>query len=156
MDMLNRSIISHPDFVGHVIDANASAKISAFADDTAVHVGSLGDIVIYRKTLTDYSAATGGITNLAKSEAVLLGSWRSKKPDVGVRTVTASEYLGVITGDDKALSAKAITERIAKVYAQINMWDTRLSSSPVDRYMFVVSGHLGKGAFPDEVDHLFV
>ena len=67
-------IINPPGFVGHVIDANVSAKISAFADDTAVHVGSLGNIVIYRKTLTDYSTATGGITNLAKSEAVLLGS----------------------------------------------------------------------------------
>ena len=66
---------------------------------------------------------------------MLLGSWCSLKPDIGVRTVTASKYLGVITGDDKALSAKAITERIAKVYAQINMWDTRLSSSPVDRAM---------------------
>ena len=65
-DLFNMSIINHPDFVGHVIDANVSAKISAFVDDTAVHVGSLGDEVIYRKTLTDYSAATGGITNLAK------------------------------------------------------------------------------------------
>jgi hypothetical protein len=78
------SIIRHPDFKGHVIDENTSAKISAFADDTAVHVGAIGDIDIYRKTLMDYSAATGGITNLAKSEAVLLGSWRTLKPDVGV------------------------------------------------------------------------
>ena len=39
--------------------------------------------------MTDYSATTGGITNLAKSEAVLLGSWRSLKPDVRVQTVTA-------------------------------------------------------------------
>ena len=29
------------------------------------------------------------------------------------------DFTGHITGDDKALSAKAITERIAKVYAQI-------------------------------------
>ena len=68
-----------------------------------------------------YSAATGGITNLAKSESVLLGSWRSLKPDVGVRTVTASKYLGVITGDDKALSKKAMLDRIAKVHAQLDM-----------------------------------
>ena len=38
--------------------------IGHFADDTAVHVGSLGDIVIYRKTLIDYSSATGGMTTL--------------------------------------------------------------------------------------------
>ena len=75
------------------------------------------------------------IYNLAKSEAVLLGSWRQQKPDVGVRTVMASKYLGVITGEDKTLSAKAISDRIAKVHAQLDMWDSRLSSSPVDRAM---------------------
>ena len=57
------------------------SKISAFADDTAVHVGSIEDITVYQETLGDYFAATGGITNLAKSEAVLLGSWRQLKPD---------------------------------------------------------------------------
>ena len=134
-DLFNMSIISHPAFKGHVIDEDTSSKISAFADDTAVHVGCLEDIVIYKMTLADYSAATGGITNLTKSEAVLLGSWRSLKPDVGVRTVTASKYLGVITGDDKALSKKAMLDRIAKVHAQLDMWDSRLSSSPVDRAM---------------------
>ena len=84
------AIISNPDFTGHILDEFTASKISVFADDTAVQVGTLGDIVIYRKTLNDYSVATGGITNLAKSEAVLLGSWRSLKPDVGVRTATAS------------------------------------------------------------------
>ena len=49
--------------------------------------------------------------------------------------VTASKYLGVITGDDKVISAKAISDRIAKVQSQLDMWDTRLSSSPVDRDM---------------------
>ena len=56
-----------------------------------------------------------------KSEAVLLGSWRQLKPDVGVLTVMASKYLGVITGEDKTLSAKAISDRIAKVHAQLDM-----------------------------------
>ena len=109
------SVICNPDFTGHITGEDTASKISAFADDTAVHVGTLGDIVIYKETLLDYSLATGGITNLAKSEAVLLGSWRQLKPDVGVRTVTASKYLGVITGDDKVISAKAISDRIAKV-----------------------------------------
>ena len=84
VDLFNMAIINNPDFVGHAIDEETSSKISAFADDTAVHVGSIEDIKIYQETLGDYSAATGGITNLAKSEAVLLGSWRQLKPDVGV------------------------------------------------------------------------
>ena len=85
--------------------------------------------------MLDYSAATGGITNLTNSEAVLLDSWCQLKPDVGVQTVTASKYLGVNTGDDKVISVKAISDRIAKVQSQLDMWDTRLSSSPVDRAM---------------------
>ena len=75
-DLFNMSVICNPDFTGHVTGEDTASKISTFADDTAVHLGGLGDIVIYRETLVDYSAATGGITNLAKSEAVLLGSWR--------------------------------------------------------------------------------
>ena len=42
---------------------------------------------------------------------------------------------GVITGDNKVISAKDISDRIAKVQSQLDMWDTRLSSSPVDRAM---------------------
>ena len=47
----------------------------------------------------------------------------------------ASKYLGVITGEDNTLSTKAISDRIAKVHAQLDMWDSRLSSLPVDRAM---------------------
>ena len=136
------SIIFNPDYTGHITDEDTASKIYAFADDTAVHVGTPRDIVIYRETLIDYSVATGSITNLAKSEAVLLGSWRQVKLDVGVWKVTASKYLGVITGADKAISgadkaifAKPISDRIAKVQSQLDMWDTRLSSLPVDRAM---------------------
>ena len=75
-DLFNMLVICNPDFTGHITGEDTTSKISAFADDTAVHLGTLRDIVIYREILLDYSAATGGITNLAKSEAVLLGSWR--------------------------------------------------------------------------------
>ena len=75
-DLFNMLVICNPDFTGHITGEDTVSKISAFADDTAVHLGTLGDIVIYKETLLDYSAAMGGITNLAKSEAVLLGSWR--------------------------------------------------------------------------------
>ena len=40
----------------------------------------------------------------------------------------AFKYLAVITEEDKTLSAKAISDRIARFYAQLNMWDSRLSS----------------------------
>ena len=43
-DLFNMSIISNPDFTGHITDENTASKIFTFADDTAVHVGTLGDI----------------------------------------------------------------------------------------------------------------
>ena len=64
-DLFNMLVICNPDFTGHITGEDTAFKISACADDTAVHLGTLGDILIYRETLLDYSAATGGITNLA-------------------------------------------------------------------------------------------
>ena len=105
------SIIINADFTWHVIDEETSSKISAFADETAVHVGSIEDIKIYQDALGDYSATTGGITNLAKSEAVLLGNWHQLKPDIGEQTVMASKYLGIITGRTKpSLLRLSLTE----------------------------------------------
>ena len=53
------AIINNSDFTGHVIDEETISKISAFADDTAVHVGSIEDITIYQETVGDYFEATG-------------------------------------------------------------------------------------------------
>jgi hypothetical protein len=79
--------------------------------------------------------ATGGVTNFNKSEAVLCGSWRRDPLDLGIKVVPATKYLGVITRDDKAMATKAIHEREARVYRQLEAWDARLSSLPVDRVM---------------------
>jgi hypothetical protein len=86
-------------------------KISAYADDTAVHLGALADIKISRLLLRQYSLATGGVTNFHKSEGVLCGTWRTSEPDLGINNVKGSKYLGVITGCDSTLASKAIAER---------------------------------------------
>jgi hypothetical protein len=70
-DLYNMAIISHKHFRGHQTLTGPFVKISAYADDTAVHLRSLADINIYRALLKQYSLATGGITNFSKSEAVL-------------------------------------------------------------------------------------
>ena len=58
--------------------------------------------------------------SLTKSEAVLLGSWRERAPDMGIRVAKAAKYLGIITGDDPELSQKAIGDRIDKISAQLD------------------------------------
>jgi hypothetical protein len=112
-----------------------NVKISAYADNMAVHLGSLADINIYKALLRQYSLATGGITNFSKSEAVLCGKWRSDPPQIGICTVKASKYLKIITGADPELALATIAKREARVYRQLDAWDTKLSSSPLERVM---------------------
>jgi hypothetical protein len=110
-------------------------KILAYADDIAVHLRSLTDIKIYKLLLRQHSLATGGVTNFHKSEEVTCGPWRRSPPDLGIKVFKASKYLGVITGNDPDLALKTILEREARVYRQLNTWDIKLSSSPIDKVM---------------------
>jgi hypothetical protein len=41
------------------------------------------------------------------------------KPDLGIKMVNSAKYLRVITGNDKDMAAKAIMEREARIYRQI-------------------------------------
>jgi hypothetical protein len=54
---------------------------------------------------------------------------------LGINNVKKSKYPGVITGCDSTLASKAIADREACIYRQMESWDTRLSSSPIDRVM---------------------
>ena len=134
-DLYNMAIIRHPQFKGLETTKGMFTKISAYADDTAVHLGAHNDIKIYKCLLRQYALATGGITNFNKSEAVPLGKWKLNTPNLGVRTVKACKYLGIITGDDPKLVEKTRLEREAKVYRQMDYWDSKLPSSPIDRVM---------------------
>jgi hypothetical protein len=58
-------------------------KILAYADDTAVYLGSLTDIKIYKLLLRQYSLAKGGVTYFYKSEMVTCGPWRRSPLDLG-------------------------------------------------------------------------
>jgi hypothetical protein len=49
--------------------------------------------------------------------------------------VKASKYLGVITGNNPDMALAAIAERENRVYRQLDAWDHKLSSSPIDRIM---------------------
>jgi hypothetical protein len=95
-DLYNMAIINHKCFKGHETSPGQFVKISAYADDTAVHLGALADIKIYSLLLRQYSLATGGVTNFHKSESVLCGTWRTSEPDLGINNVKGSKYLGVI------------------------------------------------------------
>jgi hypothetical protein len=99
-DLYNRAIINHKYFKGYKTLTEHFVKFLVYADDTTVHLGSLTDIKIYKLLLRQYSLAMGGITNFHKSEAVTCRPWRRSPPDLSIRVVKASEYLGVITGND--------------------------------------------------------
>jgi hypothetical protein len=96
-DLYNMAVINHKCFKAHETLPGQFIKISAYADDTAVHLGALADIKIYGLLLYQYSLATGSVTNF-QSKSVLCGTWRTSKPDLGINNVKGSKYLGVITG----------------------------------------------------------
>jgi hypothetical protein len=100
-DLYNMAVISHKHYMGHPTLARHFVKISAYADNTAVHLRTLTDVKFYKLLLRQYSLATRGITNFNKLEEVLCGSWRRDPPDLGIKVVKATKYLGVITEDVK-------------------------------------------------------
>jgi hypothetical protein len=63
-DLYNMAVINHKFFKGHKTLLKSFVEILAYADDTAVHLGSLADIKIYCLLLRQYALATGGVTNL--------------------------------------------------------------------------------------------
>jgi hypothetical protein len=70
-------------------------KISAQADDTAVHLGTLVDVKIYKLHLRQYTRK-----ELGKSEGVLCGKWVINPPNLGIswsRPPNILEILRVMT-----------------------------------------------------------
>jgi hypothetical protein len=82
----------------------------AYANNTAVHLGSLANVKIYHLLLRQYSLATGGVTNFNKLEGVLCDKWRYLAPNLGINIAKSSKYLGVIMGYDTDMAKRAITE----------------------------------------------
>ena len=120
-DLFNTTIISNEEFKGHESIKGFFVKISAYAEDTGVHLGSLRDIEIYQALLRDSSLATGGITNIAKSEVVLLGKWRDYTPEMGVRVIEASKYLGSSQDPPRSF---AIKQLLIVRLRSIDKWNT--------------------------------
>jgi hypothetical protein len=93
----------------------------------------LTDVKIYKLLLRQYALAMGGVTNFGKSEGVLCGKWKVNLPNLGIWVVKASKYLGVITGNNPGMALAAIAVRENRVYRQLDAWDHKLSSSPINR-----------------------
>jgi hypothetical protein len=69
------------------------------------------DVKIYKLLLRQYALATGGVTNVGKLEGVLGGKWAIDPPNLGIRVVNASKYLGMGNDPDMALAAIAESSR---------------------------------------------
>lgn len=134
-DLYNMAVIKDKGFVGHHTRTNNFVKISAYADDTAVHIANRGDLERYKKHLFDYSLASGGVTNFNKSEGIPLGAWKHLRVDLGIKTRKSVEYLGILGGNDPTSKAAARDERLNKVYRQLEYWDNRLPSAPPTRVL---------------------
>jgi hypothetical protein len=79
-DLYNMAVINHRTFKGHETLPGNFIKILAYANNTAVHLGLLANVKIYRLLLQQYSLATSRVTNFNKSEVVLCGRWHHLAP----------------------------------------------------------------------------
>ena len=134
-DLYNMAVITDKEFTGHHTRGNSRVKISAYADDTAVHIANLKDLERYKKHLYDYSLASGGVTNFNKSEGVLLGAWKHLRINLGITARKTVKYLGILGGTDPIAKLAARDERLNKVYRQLEYWDGRLPSAPPTRVL---------------------
>jgi hypothetical protein len=110
-DLYNMAVINYKSFKGHEMPLGVLSKSQ------------------------QYTLATGEVTNFYKSEEVLCRRWHNLAPNLGIEVAKSSKYLGVITGYNSSMAQKAIAEQEACIYKQIDTWDHKLSSSPIDKVM---------------------
>jgi hypothetical protein len=141
-DIFNQNIINNERFTGHYVGGRTT--ISAYADDTVVHIANQEDITIALTTLNKANAATGGKTNYGKSEAILTGYWKANPPTIPITITKCTKYLGMQVGDNSSqleIMWKNIQTKIGK---ELRYWNTRCSSSIIDRVLIVKTMALSK------------
>lgn len=61
-------------------DCNSSVKLSAYADDVALLIGSQGDVDTMTKVFNDFNSLSSAKVNWGKSVALLAGKWPDGTP----------------------------------------------------------------------------
>ena len=75
---LAEKIRANPEIKGYNITPNIEKKIAAYADDTTLILTTKKSIDESLKMIEEYCNASGALTNIEKTEAIILGPWKLK------------------------------------------------------------------------------
>jgi hypothetical protein len=107
-DLYNMAVINRRSFKVHETLPGNFIKISAYADDIAVHLGLLANVKLYSLLLQQYFLATSGVTNFNKSEGVLCEDHMSIYCMISCRD---SPWMGTCSQKNKGQGASLHLER---------------------------------------------
>lgn len=140
-ELFNQSVLSDPEFQGHAV-LHESKRISAYADDTAIHIGSVRDIEIVDVKIKDFEEATGLKVNKHKSKFIPMGEWKGAPPKSQYQIVETTRYLGVPVGTNRNLDE--FWEKIKlSVRTEMSAWKYK-PSSVYDRSLIIKTMVLSK------------
>ena len=75
---LAEKIRANPEIKGYNITPNIEKKIAAYTDDTTLILTTKKSIDESLKMIEEYCNASGALTNIEKTEAIILGPWKLK------------------------------------------------------------------------------
>ena len=126
VEILAIAIRTQENIKGIEIDG-METKLLQFADDTTAILSDLNSATALFKILDDFEKVSGLKLNVAKTEAMWIGSNNNcQDAPLGLKWQKCVKFLGVfITYDVQLLVEKNFKQRLKKVKNVINLWKTR-------------------------------
>ena len=126
VETLACKIRNNPDIEGFLLPGARGLcyKVGVYADDTTCIVKSYRSLQILFDMINVYEGGSGARLNVAKTEAMWLGAWRSRGDQpLGLKWVTKMKILGVVFGLDT--DADNWRPKLEKLEKHLNLWKSR-------------------------------
>ena len=137
VETLACKVRNNPDIEGFLLPGARGLcyKVGVYADDTTCIVKSYRSLQVLFNMINVYEGGSGARLNVAKTEAMWLGAWRSRGDQpLGLKWVTKMKILGVVFGLDT--DADNWRPKLEKLEKHLNLWKSR-SLSLVGRSLIV-------------------
>ena len=123
VETLACKIRNNPDIEGFLLPGARGLcyKVGVYADDTTCIVKSYRSLQVLFNMINVYEGGSGARLNVAKTEAMWLGAWRSRGDQpLGLKWVTKMKILGVVFGLDT--DADNWRPKLEKLEKHLNLW----------------------------------
>ena len=125
VETLACKIRNNPDIEGFLLPGARGLcyKVGVYADDTTCIVKSYRSLQVLFNMINVYEGGSGARLNIAKTEAMWLGAWRSRGDQpLGLKWVTKMKILGVVFGLDT--DADNWRPKLEKLEKHPNLWQS--------------------------------